>query len=52
MISISQALLSNTKKFGVLPMSRDKRVEEYRCRVPSRDWVLGIFYPLARLQDI
>jgi hypothetical protein len=43
MISISQALLLNTKRFGILPISREKIVEEYRCRVPGKGWVLGIF---------
>jgi len=44
--------LRNIARLGLIIVSRKKRFEEYRCRVPNKGWVLGIFYPLARLQDI
>jgi hypothetical protein len=44
--------LPNIASLGLITISRKKRFEEYRCRVPSKGWVLGVFYPLVRLQDI
>ncbi len=49
---MSKALLSNIGRLRVLPISRKKKIRKYRCRVSSRGWVLGIFEPLAGLQDI
>jgi hypothetical protein len=44
--------LLNIARLGLVTISRKKRFEEYRCRVLGKGWVLGVFYPLARLQDI
>ncbi len=45
--------MPNIARLGLINIvSRKKRFEEYRCRVPDKGWVLGVFYPLARLQDI
>jgi hypothetical protein len=37
-------------RFGVLPISRKKRVEKYKCRIPSRGWILGIFLDVGKVK--
>jgi hypothetical protein len=44
--------LPNIARLGLVTISRNKIFEKYRYRVPGKGWVLGIFYPLARLQDV
>jgi hypothetical protein len=43
MISISTTLLSNTIRFGFVPACEEKKIEECRCRVPNKGWILGIY---------
>jgi hypothetical protein len=44
--------LLNTIKFGFIVVCNKSRVEECRCKILSKGWILGIYQPLARLQDI
>jgi hypothetical protein len=42
-VSMSMVFLSNTIKFGFVPICGEKKVEKCRCRVPSIGWILGIY---------
>jgi hypothetical protein len=48
-ISICTAILQNTTKFGFVHICTQKKVEECICRVPTRSWILGIYYSFVGL---
>jgi hypothetical protein len=39
-------------RLGLVFVYRNKRVQDYRCRVPSNGWVQGNFEPFIALHDI
>jgi hypothetical protein len=44
--------LSDSNRLGLVLVDRKDKVEEGKCKVPSRDGILGIKKWLARLQDL
>lgn len=44
--------LSNSNRLGLVPVDRNNKVEEGKCKVPSRGGILGIKKWLTRLQDL
>jgi hypothetical protein len=44
--------LSNSNRLVLVPIKRNDKVEEGKCKVPSRGGILGIKKWLARLQDL
>jgi hypothetical protein len=44
--------LSNSNRLGRVPINRNDKVEEGKCKVPSRGGILGIKKWLARLEDL
>jgi hypothetical protein len=47
MVSISMTLLQNTVIFGFIPICKENKVEECKCKIPGKGWILGVYDSLA-----